>query len=293
MRLERRTRSCWSSSASRDHSRSSITLGSPASTRRNRCGSVRNPAAATRASRRSSLAPATLMRSRSRSSCLGLIAYTAKPRSRRASTTGPCGTSIATATEPGSPAADHEPIAQGRQARPAVRERPLAHNFASPVEQADLVLCRAPVDASEPAECLISHGPVLSCSTSRHDACRNLYWRSRARLPTGHPSWPACRGTDPRLVLVARVHGWSLPAGRLARSAYTRLDRALPGYRCTDRSAGAEELSGVGERPLSCPWMPIVPFKLNQDRRHHIPRQRRKITNWPAYDASLRQRGAT
>src|SRR4051794_26528650 len=44
--------------------------------------------------------------------------------------------------------------------------------------------------------------------------------------------------------------------------------------------------------PLSCPWMPIVPFKLNQDRRHHIPRQQRKVTNWPAYDASLRQRGS-
>src|SRR4051812_33948759 len=38
--------------------------------------------------------------------------------------------------------------------------------------------------------------------------------------------------------------------------------------------------------------MPIVPFKLNQDRRHHIPRQRRRVTNWPAYDASLRQRGS-
>jgi hypothetical protein len=38
--------------------------------------------------------------------------------------------------------------------------------------------------------------------------------------------------------------------------------------------------------------MPIVPFKLNQDRRHHIPRQQRKVTNWPAYDASLRQRGS-
>src|SRR5881409_2861311 len=35
-----------------------------------------------------------------------------------------------------------------------------------------------------------------------------------------------------------------------------------------------------------------MPFKLNQDRRHHIPRQRRKVTNWPAYDASLRQRGS-
>ena len=38
--------------------------------------------------------------------------------------------------------------------------------------------------------------------------------------------------------------------------------------------------------------MPSVPFKLNQDRRHHIPRQKRKITNWPEYDAGLRQRGS-
>src|SRR3954451_24346603 len=38
--------------------------------------------------------------------------------------------------------------------------------------------------------------------------------------------------------------------------------------------------------------MPILPFKLNQDRRHHIPRQRRKVTNWAEYGASLRQRGS-
>src|SRR5215218_10175280 len=38
--------------------------------------------------------------------------------------------------------------------------------------------------------------------------------------------------------------------------------------------------------------MPILPFKLNQASRHHIPRQRRKVTNGPAYDASLRQRGS-
>jgi len=38
--------------------------------------------------------------------------------------------------------------------------------------------------------------------------------------------------------------------------------------------------------------MPILPFKLNQDRRHHIPRQQHKVTNWPAYDAILRQRGS-
>jgi hypothetical protein len=35
-----------------------------------------------------------------------------------------------------------------------------------------------------------------------------------------------------------------------------------------------------------------LPFKLNQDRRHHIPRQKHKVTNWAEYDASLRRRGS-
>src|SRR5215203_3421396 len=38
--------------------------------------------------------------------------------------------------------------------------------------------------------------------------------------------------------------------------------------------------------------MPLLAFKLNQAGRHHIPRQKHKVTNWPAYDASLRQRGS-
>src|ERR671927_1995174 len=38
--------------------------------------------------------------------------------------------------------------------------------------------------------------------------------------------------------------------------------------------------------------MSTLPFKLNNAGRHHIPRQRRKVTNWPAYEASLRQRGS-
>jgi hypothetical protein len=44
--------------------------------------------------------------------------------------------------------------------------------------------------------------------TGRHDACRSLYWHSRARLPTGHPSWPTRRGTCPDLVLKARGMRW-------------------------------------------------------------------------------------
>src|SRR5215203_2835800 len=38
--------------------------------------------------------------------------------------------------------------------------------------------------------------------------------------------------------------------------------------------------------------MPLLPFKLNQAGRRHIPRQKHKVTNWPDYDASLRQRGS-
>jgi hypothetical protein len=35
-----------------------------------------------------------------------------------------------------------------------------------------------------------------------------------------------------------------------------------------------------------------VPFKANAPRRHRIPKQRRRVTNWRAYDAALRQRGS-
>jgi Transposase DDE domain len=35
-----------------------------------------------------------------------------------------------------------------------------------------------------------------------------------------------------------------------------------------------------------------MPFKANAARRHHIPKQTRKVTNWADYNASLRQRGS-
>jgi hypothetical protein len=35
-----------------------------------------------------------------------------------------------------------------------------------------------------------------------------------------------------------------------------------------------------------------VPFKANQDRRHHIPKRRYRVTNGPEYAAALRQRGS-
>ncbi|CAA9322281.1 MAG: Transposase [uncultured Gemmatimonadaceae bacterium] len=34
-----------------------------------------------------------------------------------------------------------------------------------------------------------------------------------------------------------------------------------------------------------------MPFKANSDRRHRIPKQRHRVTNWAAYEAGLRARG--
>jgi hypothetical protein len=35
-----------------------------------------------------------------------------------------------------------------------------------------------------------------------------------------------------------------------------------------------------------------MPFKANKERRHRIPRQRHRVTNWPEYDAALQARGS-
>src|SRR4051794_11789968 len=37
---------------------------------------------------------------------------------------------------------------------------------------------------------------------------------------------------------------------------------------------------------------PAVPFKANAAWRHHIPKQRHRVTNWAEYDAALRARGS-
>jgi hypothetical protein len=35
-----------------------------------------------------------------------------------------------------------------------------------------------------------------------------------------------------------------------------------------------------------------LPFKANAARRHHIPKQKHRVTNWAEYDAALRARGS-
>jgi hypothetical protein len=40
-------------------------------------------------------------------------------------------------------------------------------------------------------------------------------------------------------------------------------------------------------------WRPLsMPNKHNDDRRHHIPKMKFKVENWPEYEAGLRGRGS-
>src|SRR3712207_6564442 len=55
---------------------------------------------------------------------------------------------------------------------------------------------------------------------------------------------------------------------------------------------GASGYAGGGANPRRSRGVPTVPFKANADRRHHIPKQRHRVTNWAEYDAALRARGS-
>jgi hypothetical protein len=54
---------------------------------------------------------------------------------------------------------------------------------------------------------------------------------------------------------------------------------------------GAGTAGGIAGAPASNSGCRRA-VQLNQDRRHHIPRQQHKVTNWPAYETGLRQRGS-
>jgi hypothetical protein len=44
--------------------------------------------------------------------------------------------------------------------------------------------------------------------------------------------------------------------------------------------------------PIFLPGNRALPFKYHADHRHRLPKARYRVTNWPEYDASLRQRGS-
>src|SRR4051812_19898099 len=47
-----------------------------------------------------------------------------------------------------------------------------------------------------------------------------------------------------------------------------------------------------GRGPSTIAGAPLLPFKADAARRHHIPKQRHRVTNWAEYDAGLRARGS-
>ena len=47
-----------------------------------------------------------------------------------------------------------------------------------------------------------------------------------------------------------------------------------------------------GAACFDAPDLAVMPHKYNADRRHHIPRPKRRVTNWAAYNEALRQRGS-
>src|SRR3712207_6780796 len=58
-----------------------------------------------------------------------------------------------------------------------------------------------------------------------------------------------------------------------------------------DLRVGGVGVGGLGQTPRPR-GPPAMPFKSNADRRHRIPKQRHRVTNWAAYDAGLRARGS-
>src|SRR3954453_2499989 len=85
-------------------------------------------------------------------------------------------------------------------------------------------------------------------------------------------------GTDARRTQPTGLAAAGLP--RWARSCRPRRWPAWP-----------RRVGGVRSRPTHDPREFLVPFKAHAAGRHHIPKQRYRVTNWAEYDASLRQRG--
>ena len=75
----------------------------------------------------------------------------------------------------------------------------------------------------------------------------SLYWRSQARLPTGHPLWPARRGTCPVQVLEAQeISGNSQRVGPPGQSMMRTGQAACQRYR--EVSGSAEGSTGLTVR---------------------------------------------
>ena len=82
-------------------------------------------------------------------------------------------------------------------------------------------------------------------------------------------------------------------AGVDAASTYCYL-LADAEHRDADTWASVLRGTGLGDRECISIVVRLVPMphKANTACRHHIPRAKRRVTNWAEYDAALRQRGS-
>ena len=89
-----------------------------------------------------------------------------------------------------------------------------------------------------------------------------------------------------------RSNLWTYPgASSLGSDAREGLKSHPTGPWCMDAPAHRSRCRMSWDEP-SLPRTPTLPFKLHADHRRHIPRQKHRVTNWPAYEAGLRQRGS-
>ena len=189
---------------------------------------MRNESARTNASRRSSLAPATVCRSRKRSSCLGLSEKTCRPRSSNVSTMAPRGTSMATAMRPGSADQSRELVGQGGEAYAGVRDAALGDKLPLGVQHAHHVRFASPIHPHEELVFRLSHTRLLARCQPRRGAMSSLYWRSRRNSPPDvhHDFLAGAQSTGG--ALGTGLHGHSQRGGRTR--AWYRVFPATPFY---------------------------------------------------------------
>jgi transposase len=86
----------------------------------------------------------------------------------------------------------------------------------------------------------------------------------------------------------------------LSNAQWTLIEPHLPPPQPGGRRTvlhGSAQVGGAGAISVSRgsvhDWkLSPVPFKHHAAHRHHIPKPRYRVTNWPQYDAALRQRGS-
>ena len=197
----------------RDHSRNSMTAGSVGSIRRRQCGSVRSAEARTRASRRSSFAPAGREAVPEAVELLRIDRVQHEAAFHQALDHRPARRldRYADLARLVSRREGQQPVGHLRQPRATMLERPLPAHLPGGVEHAHLMGLRPPVDTREPCQ-LQSNLPFCRSTGPPTMSAGPCTGAPRRKLPTGHPSVADRRGTCPPPGAQNTGGAWWLPA---------------------------------------------------------------------------------